>query len=84
MEKHSIVIENRGKLSITDVKSVDAFDEEEICADLSEGGLVIKGRQLHIQMLDLTAGTAEITGEIAQVSYVQKKSEKNMLKKMFK
>lgn len=84
MEKHNIVIDNREKISVTDVKSVDTFDEEEICANLSEGGLVIKGRQLHIQMLDLDAGTAVITGEISMVSYVQKKAEKSLMKKLLK
>lgn len=84
MEKHNIVIDNREKISITDVKSVDTFDEEEICANLSEGGLVIKGRHLHIQMLDLDAGTAVITGEISMLSYVQKKAEKSLVKKLLK
>lgn len=84
MEKHSIVIENREKISITDVRSVDTFDEEEICANLSEGGLTIRGRQLHIQMLDLEAGNAVITGEISQLSYMQKKSEKGLIKKILK
>ena len=84
MERHNIIIDNREKISITDVKSVDTFDEEEICANLSDGGLVIKGRQLHIQMLDLDAGTAAITGEISMVSYVQKKSEKSFVKKLLK
>lgn len=84
MDKHSIVIDNRQKISVTDVKSVDTFDGDEICADLSEGGLVIKGKNLHIQMLDLDVGTAEITGEISMLSYVQKKSEKSLVKKLLK
>ena len=84
MEKHSIIINNREKISITDVKIVDTFDEEEICAGLSEGGLVIRGKQLHIHMLDLEAGTASITGEITELSYIQKKAEKRLMKKIFK
>lgn len=84
MEKHMITIDNREKITITDVKSVDAFDEEEICAELSEGGLVVKGKQLHIQLLDLDCGNAIISGEIASVSYTQKKSEKNIIKKLLK
>lgn len=79
-----ITIDNREKITITDVKGVDAFDEEEICAELSEGGLVVKGKQLHIQLLDLDCGNAIISGEIASVSYTQKKSEKNIIKKLLK
>lgn len=84
MEKHSIVIENREKISVTDVKSVDTFDEDEICAQLSEGGLLIKGRDLHIQELSLDTGNAVITGEITELSYIQKKADKSLLKKILK
>lgn len=84
MEKHMITIDNREKITITDVRSVDTFDEEEICANLSEGGLTVKGRQLHIQMLDLEAGSAVITGEVSAVSYTQKKAEKSLMKKLLK
>lgn len=84
MEKHSIVIENREKISVTDVKSVDTFDEDEICAQLSDGGLLIKGRNLHIQELSLDTGSAVITGEITELSYIQKKADKSLLKKILK
>lgn len=84
MEKHSVTIENRGKITITDVVSVDTFDEEEVCADLSEGGILIKGKGLHIQMLDLEEGTAVITGEVSAVTYVQKKKGKGKICKFLK
>lgn len=84
MEKHSIVIENREKISVTDVMSVDTFDEDEICAQLSDGGLLIKGRNLHIQELSLDTGSAVITGEITELSYIQKKADKSLLKKILK
>ena len=84
MEKHSIVIDNREKISITDVRSIDTFDEDEICAQLGEGGLIVRGRQLHIQELSLDTGEAVITGEISELSYIKQKSEKNLLKKLLK
>lgn len=84
MEKHSIVIDNREKISVTDVKSVDTFDEDEICAQLSEGGLLIKGRDLHIRELSLDTGSAVITGEITDLSYIQKKADKGFIKKLLK
>ena len=84
MEKHSINIENREKITITDVKSVDTFDEEEVCAVLSEGGLLISGKGLHIHMLDLDEGTAVITGVISSVTYTQKKAEKGFMRKFRK
>lgn len=84
MEKHSITIENRERMTITDVVSLDTFDEEEVCADLSEGRIIIKGRKMHIQLLDLEAGTAVIMGEISEVTYVQKKKEKGRICKFLK
>ena len=84
MEKHSVTIENREKIIITDVTSLDTFDEEEVCADLSEGGIIIKGRKMHIQQLDLETGTAVIMGEISAVTYVQKKKGKGRICKFLK
>lgn len=84
MEKHSVVIECREKITITDVVSVDTFDENEICMQLGEGGLLIKGRKLYIQELSLDSGSAVITGEVAELAYIQKKAEKGLLKKILK
>ena len=84
MEKHSVTIENREKIIITDVISLDTFDEEEVCADLNEGGIIIKGRKMHIQQLDLETGTAVIMGEISAVTYVQKKKGKGRICKFLK
>lgn len=86
MENHMITIDNREKMTITDVADIANFDEEEICAELKNGGLLIKGRQLHIQMLDLAEGKAVITGELDSLAYTQKKdkSEKGLLRKILK
>lgn len=84
MEKHSVNIENREKITITEVKSIDTFDEEEVQAELTEGGLVIKGKRLHIHMLDLEEGSAVITGEISALTYTRKKAEKTLIRRMLK
>lgn len=86
MENHVITIDNRQKLSITEVADIDNFDEEEICANLKEGGLLIKGKGLHIQKLDLAEGKAVITGEVVSLVYTQikDKNQKGWLKKIFK
>lgn len=86
MENHAITIDNRRKLSITEVTDIDNFDEEEICANLTEGGLLIKGRDLHIQKLDLAEGKVVISGEVLSLTYTQVKSKtpQKWLKKIFK
>lgn len=86
MENHVITIDNRQKITVTDVADIDNFDEEEICANLKEGGLLIQGKGLHIQMLDLADGKAVITGEINSLAYRQKKDkgERGLLRKILK
>ena len=75
MENHMITIDNREKITVTDVADIDNFDEEEICANLKSGGLVIKGKNLHIQMLDLAEGKSVITGEITSLPTRRKKTK---------
>jgi sporulation protein YabP len=84
MERHNVTIENRNRISITEVCSIDTFDEEEVCAELTEGGIIIKGKQLHIHMLDLEQGTAEITGRINSLTYTDKKKAKGTICRLFK
>lgn len=86
MENHVITIDNRQKLTVTEVADIDNFDEEVICANLKEGGLLIQGKGMNIQMLDLAEGKAVITGEINSLTYKQKKDkgEKGLLRKILK
>ena len=84
MEKHNVTIENREIISITDVPGIDTFDEEEVCIQLTEGGLIIKGKNLHIQKLDLDCGEAIIAGEITALTYTKKSPDKKLFRKLIK
>ena len=84
MEKHNVTIENREIISITDVTGIDTFDEEEVCIQLTEGGLIIKGKNLHIQKLDLDCGEAIIAGEITALTYMKKSPDKKLFRKLIK
>ena len=84
MEKHCVTIENREIITITDVKGVDTFDEEEVCVQLSEGSMIIRGKGMHIQKLDLDEGVAAVSGEIKAVTYSRKNPDKSVLKKFRK
>ncbi|MEG0829487.1 MAG: sporulation protein YabP [Anaerovoracaceae bacterium] len=86
MENHNITIDNRQRISITEVGDIDSFDETEIRVNLKSGGLMIKGQGLHIQKLDLSDGNAIITGEIDSLAYSQlkEKGQKSLLKKILK
>ena len=86
MENHKVVIDNRVKMSITDIVEIDSFDEEEIRATLKQGAVVIKGEKLNIHMLDLQEGTAEIGGIINSLMYVKVKGkgDKGIIAKLIK
>lgn len=86
MENHVVTIDNRQKMTITDIAEIDSFDEEEIRASLKDGALIIKGEALHIQTLDLGAGKAEIAGVINSLMYVKvrEKGEKGFFAKILK
>lgn len=84
MEKHNVTIENREKITVTAVESIGTFDEGEVCAELTEGRIVIKGKGLNIRLLDLEKGVTVIDGEVDSVTYGGKKSEGSFMRKLLK
>ena len=83
---HIINIDNREKITITEVVDVESFNEDNVLLTLKSGGLVIKGQNLHMQKLDLAEGSAVITGFVHAALYTEKKDkqEKGFLKKILK
>ena len=76
MENHYINIDNRKRITISQVADVDAFDEDTLWANLKEGGLEITGENLNVEKLDLQDGILIVTGEICSVSYTDKGTKK--------
>ena len=75
MENHVIELENKSRLMVRAVTALDAIDEEIILADLADEGLVISGKNLHIEVLDLEEGKLVATGEIEALTYTKKKAK---------
>lgn len=74
MENHYIQMENRRRITVTEVTSVEGFDEETILANLADQGLIISGKNLHIETLDLEEGRLVADGEIESLHYARKKA----------
>lgn len=72
MENHYISIENRSRVTITQVEDVDAFDEQTLWANLKEGGIEIRGEKLNIERLDLQLGELVVSGKICMLAYNDK------------
>ena len=73
MENHYISLENREKITISQVVDVDAFDEDTLWANLEEGGRELTGENLNIEKLDLQEGLLVVTGKICSLNYTEKK-----------
>lgn len=73
MENHHIGIDNRERITITQVADVDAFDEAVLWANLKEGSLEICGEKLNIEKLDLEQGILIVTGKMESLTYTDKK-----------
>ena len=73
MEGHYIALENREKITVSQVLDVEAFDEENLWANLKEGGIELTGEKLNIEKLDLQEGLLIVTGRIDSLSYTDKK-----------
>lgn len=86
MDTHIVNIDNRERVTVTDVADVESFNEEIVFLTLRNGGLVIRGEDLHIQKLDLEEGKVLISGAIGSAVYTERKDkqEKGFLKKILK
>ena len=53
---HSVVLEDRRRLTVSGVSDVDSFDEQMIVVFTELGELTVKGADLHISRLSLEMG----------------------------
>ena len=83
----NLVLENRGKLSVSGVNDVLSFDDQVVMVDTELVLLTVKGENIRINKLSLDTAEVIIEGEISSLSYSQNKQEKNsgtLLSKIFK
>ncbi len=66
---HSILMENRERVTITGVQDVDSFDEASVLFVTDMGYIVLHGIDLHISKLNLEEGHLIVEGEIIGLEY---------------
>lgn len=84
---HNIVLEDRGKLSVTACSHVVSFNETEVVLVTDEDTLTVKGMNLKVEEVSKISGEVLITGEVIDSIVYSKGSRKNkegMLRRMFK
>ena len=76
--EHEIRIVNKTRMTVSGVSCIDGFDETCIYVNLKEEGLLIYGRELHIEGLDLENGILTAAGRIESIAYTKKKEKKSL------
>jgi len=83
----NLILENRGKLSISGVLDVLSFDDQVIVIETELGLLSVKGENLRINKLSIDTSEVIVEGDISNLSYSEKEIEKvkgNIISKIFK
>ena len=60
---HACRLENRNAASLTGVREVVSFDENQVVMDTDMGLLTIKGKDLHVSRLTVEKGEMEVEGQ---------------------
>lgn len=83
----NLILENRGKLSISGVLDVLSFDDQVVMVETELGLLTIKGENIRINKLSIDTSEVIVEGEISYLAYSDKDTEKSkgsIISKIFK
>lgn len=81
---HLVTLRNRKRLDMTNVKSIERFDQEEFLLLTNQGNLLVRGEQLRIVHLDVDKGLLTLEGEVKMLQYDESEAlSKSILHKLF-
>jgi len=83
----NIILENKGKLTVTGTRDVISFDDGLVIIDTELGLLTIKGDNLRVNKLSIDTGDVIIEGEINSLVYSKDnfdKKQSSIIGKLFK
>lgn len=83
----NIILENRGKLSISGVLDVLSFDDQVVILETELGLLTVKGENIRINKLSIDTSEVIVEGDISYLAYSDKENEKtkgSFMSKIFK
>ena len=66
---HRVILDARSHLTVSGVDGVESFDENSIVMSTSEGSLIIRGEDLHIEKLSLDGGDLLVEGTVDSLTY---------------
>ena len=71
IKTHKVTLSNRKNGSFTGILDVLSFDINEILLETEQGMLHVKGKDLHVNRLNLEKGEVDIEGMIEAFNYSQ-------------
>lgn len=83
----NIQLKDRKKLEVSGIKKVESLNNEEFIIDTKLGLLLVRGKELEMQSLDMDKGNIWISGMVNAIEYIdepEKKEKNGFFKKMFK
>ena len=80
---HNIVLEDRGKLTVSGVDDVASFDESEVVMSTVCGSLIVRGSELKIDKLSLDTGDVALTGLITALDYEEVAPSRSLWARLF-
>ena len=84
---HACRLENRNAASLTGVREVVSFDENQVVMDTDMGLLTIKGKDLHVSRLTVEKGEMDVEGQIDSLTYssneAYRKAGQSILARLF-
>jgi len=81
---HKLTLDGRGRLSVSGVSDVESFDEQMVVLATSRGTLVVRGEQLHLEMLSLEGGEVRMEGQVDSLTYESDLREGGFLSRLFR
>ena len=85
-KSHEVKIMNRDLLSLTGIKRITNFDNDEFLLNSVMGDIFVKGKNLEVIQLDTDKGDIKIKGKINSISYAdeKKQNKESIFTKLFK
>ena len=84
----NLILENRGKLSVSGVVDVLSFDDQVVIIETDLGLLTVKGENLRINKLSLDTSEVIVEGDISSMAYSENKNNDkikgSLISKIFK
>ena len=71
---HHLILEDRGRLTVSGVEDVESFDENTIVMNTAQGTLVVRGEELHIEKLSLDGGELQVDGRVEALTYEEQQA----------